>query len=140
MLIFQEGWPHFQRLLVIALQFLEPSLRNAQLPDAIRLFYKGTLKILLVLLHDFPEFLCSCHFSFCDVIPSSCIQMRNVILSSFPGHMRLPDPFTPNLKVRVAWGWGWKLGRRQFAFKFSRSRTARECSPVCGFCGCLCCC
>jgi CCR4-NOT transcription complex subunit 1 len=95
----QEGWPHFQRLLVIALQFLEPSLRNAQLPDAIRLFYKGTLKILLVLLHDFPEFLCSCHFSFCDVIPSSCIQMRNVILSSFPGHMRLPDPFTPNLKV-----------------------------------------
>lgn len=66
---------------------------------AIRLFYKGTLKILLVLLHDFPEFLCSCHFSFCDVIPPTCIQMRNVILSSFPGHMRLPDPFTPNLKV-----------------------------------------
>eukprot|EP00668_Euglena_longa_P016523 GGOE01020788.1.p1 GENE.GGOE01020788.1~~GGOE01020788.1.p1 ORF type:complete len:2385 (+),score=619.83 GGOE01020788.1:748-7155(+) len=95
----QEGWPHFQRLLVIALQFLAPSLRNAQLPDAIRLFYKGTLKILLVLLHDFPEFLCSCHFSFCDVIPPTCIQMRNVILSSFPGHMRLPDPFTPNLKV-----------------------------------------
>lgn len=25
--------------------------------------------------------------------------MRNVVLSSFPRHMRLPDPFTPNLKV-----------------------------------------
>ena len=59
----------------------------------------GTLKILLVLLHDFPEFLCNYHFNFCDAIPPSCIQLRNVILSSFPRHMRLPDPFTPNLKV-----------------------------------------
>lgn len=25
--------------------------------------------------------------------------MRNLILSAFPGNMRLPDPFTPNLKV-----------------------------------------
>merc|ERR1711865_268239 len=54
---------------------------------------------LLVLLHDFPEFLCDYHFAFCDVIPPSCIQMRNLILSAFPRNMRLPDPFTPNLKV-----------------------------------------
>ncbi|PWZ04866.1 CCR4-NOT transcription complex subunit 1 [Zea mays] len=38
-------------------------------------------------------------WSFCDVIPSSCIQMRNVILSAFPRNMRLPDPSTPNLKI-----------------------------------------
>lgn len=57
------------------------------------------MRVLLVLLHDFPEFLCDYHFSFCDVIPSSCIQMRNVILSAFPRNMRLPDPSTPNLKV-----------------------------------------
>lgn len=54
-----------------------------------------------MLLHDFPEFLCDYHFSFCDVIPSSCIQMRNVILSAFPRNMRLPDPSTPNLKVLI---------------------------------------
>ena len=53
-----------------------------------------------MLLHDFPEFLCDYHFSFCDVIPPNCIQMRNLILSAFPRNMRLPDPFTPNLKVR----------------------------------------
>ncbi|RLN39514.1 hypothetical protein C2845_PM01G21230 [Panicum miliaceum] len=38
-------------------------------------------------------------WSFCDVIPPSCIQMRNVILSAFPRNMRLPDPSTPNLKI-----------------------------------------
>ncbi len=62
-------------------------------------FTQGTLRVLLVLLHDFPEFLCDYHFSFCDVIPPNCIQMRNLILSAFPRNMRLPDPFTPNLKV-----------------------------------------
>ncbi|XP_039287191.1 LOW QUALITY PROTEIN: CCR4-NOT transcription complex subunit 1 [Nilaparvata lugens] len=59
----------------------------------------GTLRVLLVLLHDFPEFLCDYHYGFCDVIPPNCIQMRNLILSAFPRNMRLPDPFTPNLKV-----------------------------------------
>ncbi|KAJ9438483.1 General negative regulator of transcription subunit 1 [Diplonema papillatum] len=95
----EPGWPHFQRLLVDCLRFLEPSLRKVELTQPVKLFYKGTLKVLLVLLHDFPEFLCNYHFSFCDVIPQTCIQMRNVILSSFPRTMKLPDPFTPNLKV-----------------------------------------
>ena len=87
--------------------------------------------MLLVLLHDFPEFLCDYHYGFCDVIPPNCIQvsqpvmssllnssimhyvimylqltaiplqMRNLILSAFPRNMRLPDPFTPNLKVEM---------------------------------------
>lgn len=124
----QKGWPYFQRLLVDLFQFMEPFLRNAELGEPVCLFhrfflpifvviavnsnltyfgsiiqvhflYKGTLRVLLVLLHDFPEFLCDYHFSFCDVIPPSCIQMRNIILSAFPRNMRLPDPSTPNLKV-----------------------------------------
>ena len=60
---------------------------------------QGTLRVLLVLLHDFPEFLCEYHFDLCNMVPSSCIQLRNLILSAFPRNMRLPDPFTPNLKV-----------------------------------------
>jgi CCR4-NOT transcription complex subunit 1 len=84
---------------VSLLRFLEPYLRNAALSEAVRLLYRGTLRVLLVLLHDFPEFLCENHFALCDAIPPSCIQMRNLILSAFPRNMRLPDPFTPNLKV-----------------------------------------
>ncbi|XP_014752689.1 CCR4-NOT transcription complex subunit 1 isoform X3 [Brachypodium distachyon] len=95
----QKGWPFFQRLLVDMFKFMEPYLRNADLLEPVRLLYKGTMRVLLVLLHDFPEFLCDYHFSFCDVIPTSCIQMRNVILSAYPHSMRLPDPSTPNLKI-----------------------------------------
>ncbi|RZC53428.1 hypothetical protein C5167_012294 [Papaver somniferum] len=99
---------YVQRLLVDLFKFMEPYLRNAELGEpgslfcssrAVHFLYKGTLRVLLVLLHDFPEFLCNYHFSFCDVIPPSCIQMRNVILSAFPRNMRLPDPSTPNLKI-----------------------------------------
>lgn len=94
-----QGWPYIQRLLVDLFQFMEPFLRHAELGDPVRVLYKGTLRVLLVLLHDFPEFLCDYHFTFCDVIPPSCIQMRNIILSAFPRSMRLPDPSTPNLKI-----------------------------------------
>lgn len=66
-----------------------------------RLLYQGMLRTLLVLLHDFPEFLSDYHLSFCDVIPPTCIQLRNLVLAAFPRSMRLPDPFTPNLKVRL---------------------------------------
>ncbi|XP_045789212.1 CCR4-NOT transcription complex subunit 1 [Trifolium pratense] len=95
----QKGWQHIQKLLVDLFQFMEPFLRHAELGDPVRVLYKGTLRVLLVLLHDFPEFLCDYHFTFCDVIPPSCIQMRNIILSAFPRSMRLPDPSTPNLKI-----------------------------------------
>lgn len=95
----QKGWLFMHKLLVDLFAFLEPYLRRSQLPNAVRTLYKGTLRVLLVLLHDFPEFLCDYHFSFCDVIPASCIQLRNLFLSAFPRAMRLPDPFTPNLKV-----------------------------------------
>lgn len=95
----QKGWQLVQRLVTDLLSFLYPFLRSGETNDGIRLIYKGTLRVLLVLLHDFPEFLCDYHFAFCDVIPPTCIQLRNLVLSAFPRNMRLPDPFTPNLKV-----------------------------------------
>ena len=95
----QKGWPHMHRLLLALLHFMQPFLRTVQMIDPIRQLYKGTLKVLLVLLHDFPEFLCDYHLSFCEAIPHPCVQLRNLVLSAFPRSMRLPDPFTPNLKV-----------------------------------------
>ncbi|XP_064466564.1 CCR4-NOT transcription complex subunit 1-like isoform X2 [Ornithodoros turicata] len=97
----QKAWGMFAQLLNDLFKYLAPFLRNVDLEKPIQLLYKGTLRVLLVLLHDFPEFLCDYHYGFCDLIPANCIQMRNLILSAFPRHMRLPDPFTPNLKVEA---------------------------------------
>ncbi|KAJ9563300.1 hypothetical protein OSB04_008460 [Centaurea solstitialis] len=94
----QKGWPYFERLMIDWLQFMEPLLRTGEIAEPVRVLYKGTLRVLLVLLHDFPEFLACYYFSFCDVIAPRCIQLRNIILSAFP-KMRIPDPNTPKLKV-----------------------------------------
>lgn len=94
-----KKWNMYATILTQLLRFLSPFLRNIELTQSIMLLYKGTLRLFLVLLHDFPEFLCNCHYQFCDVIPSNCIQLRNLVLSAFPRCMKLPDPLTPNLKV-----------------------------------------
>lgn len=95
----QKGWALAHQLLIDLFLFLEPHLRKMELTDAMRHLYKGTLRVLLVLLHDFPSFLAGYHLSFCNVIPENCVQLRNLILSAFPRGMVLPDPFTPNLKI-----------------------------------------
>jgi CCR4-NOT transcription complex subunit 1 len=96
-----KGWTSMHRLLSALLLFLQPFLKLGQIPDPVKKLYKGTLRVLLVLLHDFPEFLCDFHLSFCDLIPLNAVQLRNLVLSAFPRTMRLPDPFTPNLKLDI---------------------------------------
>lgn len=95
----REGWVAFHRLFCSLLRFLAPFLRSVKLRETSRSLYRGTLRILLVLLHDFPEYLCEYSHSLCDIIPFSCIQLRNLVLSAFPRNRTLPDPFTPNLKI-----------------------------------------
>ena len=76
-----SGWFQFQQLMLDLFEALEPHLRYCRMTHAVRTLYQGTLRVVLVLLHDFPEFLCDFHFSFCDVIPATCIQLRNLLLS-----------------------------------------------------------
>lgn len=89
----------YTQLIICHLKFLAPFLRNIELPKSIAMMYKGTLRVLLVILHDFPELLCEYHYVICDAIPPNCVQLRNLILSAYPRNMRLPDPFMQNLKV-----------------------------------------
>lgn len=87
------------QLLIDHFLFLEPYLRRVELQPPIRKLYEGTLRVVLVLLHDFAGFLAGYHLSFCNVIPDNCVQLRNILLSATPKGMTPPDPFTPNLKI-----------------------------------------
>lgn len=63
-------------------------------------FYRGVLRVLLVIHHDFPEFLVENHFRFCNSVPMHCTQLRNLIVSAYPSTItEMPDPFTAGLKV-----------------------------------------
>ncbi|KAJ7929302.1 Not1-domain-containing protein [Mycena leptocephala] len=93
----REGWSAFHKLLLSLFKFLSPFLKDANLQLASKDLYRGALRLLLVLLHDFPEFLSEYYFTLCDVIPPRCIQLRNIILSAFPPALILPDPHLRNL-------------------------------------------
>ena len=93
LLIDTSGWPMLKALLVDLFIFLRPFLRNIKLNAAVRQLYNGTLRVLLVLLHDFPEFLCEFHFAFCDVIPVRAV-CRSIFRRGVPfaGFSSLPRP------------------------------------------------
>ena len=95
----EKGWHIAHQLLIDHFLFLEPYLSRVELTPPIKKLYEGTLRVLLVLLHDFPSFLSGYHVSFCNVVPHNCVQLRNIILSATPKGMNPPDPFTPNLKI-----------------------------------------
>jgi CCR4-NOT transcription complex subunit 1 len=58
------------------------------------------VKNILVLHHDYPEFLCTNYTYLTNRIPTFTPQLRNLILSARPAAlMDLPDPMTPGLKV-----------------------------------------
>lgn len=97
----QKCWGMYAQLLIDLFKYLASYLRNTELAKPVLTLYRGTIRVLLVLLHDFPEFLCEYHYGFCDVIPLNCTQMKNIVLSAYPRSMRLPDPFTPNLTVNL---------------------------------------
>ncbi|KAJ5071434.1 ccr4-not transcription complex [Anaeramoeba ignava] len=78
-------------LLANLLKFLYPYLKLLILNRPIRLLYKATLRIFLVLLHDFPNFLCSNYIAFSRLIPDNCIHLKNLVLSAKPTTYEVPD-------------------------------------------------
>ena len=66
-----------------------------------KMFYKGTLRLLLVLLHDFPDFLCHFSFILLEEIPENFMQVKNIMVSAYPKGMRIPDPFEQDANGKV---------------------------------------
>jgi len=88
----QRGWVLIQRLLLDCLRFLYPYLRRGEFTEGLRLFYKGTLRLFLLLLHDFPDFLADYAWTFMEAIPLSAVHLRSIILAAGPKVLRRFEP------------------------------------------------
>ncbi|KAK4521394.1 chaperone ATPase hsp78 [Mucor velutinosus] len=101
----QKGQTICFKLISAHLSFLNQLLQqrsSRRFTQSEKAFYQGTLRFLVVMLHDYPEFLCRHYLSLIQLLPVDCIQLRNVVLSSFPKTMILPDPFTTSLGYMAA--------------------------------------
>lgn len=96
----RAGWGLYCEIMQALLSYIGDQLKPANISYVAKDVYKGVLRILLILHHDFPEFVAENHFQFCNVIPAHCAQLRNLVLSAYPSSFhKLPDPFREGLKV-----------------------------------------
>lgn len=94
------GWETYVKLMNVVFEVLGNMLsmpESATTQD----FYRGVTRMVLMLHHDFPEFLIENHTQLNSAIPWTCFQLHNLI-NSAATHAVLadqPDPFTHGLKV-----------------------------------------
>lgn len=90
----QEGWADYHRCVMWLLRFMAPFITSDEqdLGSAARSLYRAALRILIVLMHDFPGFLVEYYHTLSTAIPAHCVQLRNIILAAFPSaDAPLPD-------------------------------------------------
>lgn len=95
-----ERWDVYAKLMETLLIYTGQLIKPTEHSIVAQNFYRGVLRVLLVIHHDYPEFLAENHFRFCNSIPMHCTQLRNLIVSAYPSNiLEMPDPFTTGLKV-----------------------------------------
>lgn len=92
----QERWFKMHQLLNKLFEFLKENIyEDCPNTPALEKLFEGTLKLCLIVLHDYPEFLCFYYFEFINHLPLyQTVHLRNMILAAYPRDMRLPDPVT----------------------------------------------
>ena len=81
-----ECWDAYYELICDLFKFSRENIPEEGLNEhlACQIFYKGILRIIIVLIHDFPDFLSAFSLQLCLHIPEKYIQIRNIVLSSYP--------------------------------------------------------
>lgn len=89
-----DSWDLYHELMLDMLRFAQDKLTiealNAE--ESMRTYYKGILRVMTVLLHDFPDFLSEFSPSLCNQVADRFIQLRNMILSAMPRQFLFAEP------------------------------------------------
>ena len=78
----KKGWHAYATLLSHILEYLAPHLRQLQVHEAVKDLYRGILKLIIVLHHDYPEFMTATGQRLAALVPPHCAQLLNCILFS----------------------------------------------------------
>lgn len=63
-------------------------------------FYRGSVRVLCMIQHDYPEFLTENNLVLNSNVPTNMVQLNNIINYAHTSTPQdLPDPFTPGLKI-----------------------------------------
>lgn len=95
------GWPTFAKLICSLFNNIGYLVAASEPSSAILEWYRGAVRFMLCLHHDFPQFLIEFHLQLNSSVPPGCAQIHNIINSAVSRGIMAeqPDPFAPGLKV-----------------------------------------
>lgn len=95
-----EYWDLYYNLLSCLLKFLREYITEETLysseGEAYQCFYKGVLKLIIIIIHDFPDFLSAFSLQLCLFASPRFIQLNNMIISAYPKEMKFEYPLKVN--------------------------------------------
>jgi CCR4-NOT transcription complex subunit 1 len=80
----KRGWGPFTKIVVLLLRHVSEYLKIVDVPDVAREFIRAATKLMVIIEHDYPDFLAANHVRFCANIPPHAAQLRNLILHAQP--------------------------------------------------------
>lgn len=90
----EAGWAVYTKLVKQLLSFVGEVLKPVDLDDTASKLYEAAAKLLIVLQHDYPEYLTANAANIIASIPPHCSQLINTVLLAAPPNSTVPDPFT----------------------------------------------
>jgi len=96
----ESGWEPLSNIMEALMFYVGELLKPQSVSRITKVVYHGVLKFIVVLQHDYPEFLAANHSKLLANIPSHCVYLHNLILNANPAAFSsMPDPLQPGLKI-----------------------------------------
>ncbi|KAL0764632.1 hypothetical protein CaCOL14_012933 [Colletotrichum acutatum] len=96
----RSGWAAFTRLLQLLLEHIGEQVKAVEPSNVAREIYRATLKLLVILQHDYSDYLAAHSHQLIASVPPHCKQLLNAILTANPAtHPKMPDPSFPGLQA-----------------------------------------
>ncbi|CAK7265324.1 CCR4-NOT core subunit cdc39 [Sporothrix epigloea] len=95
-----DGWVAFTKILKHLLSYTGEQLKIAESTTMARELLRASLKLLLILYHDFPDYLAANHVELLQCLPPYLVQPISIVLFATPATMPKPvDPSLPGLRL-----------------------------------------
>ncbi|KAI2628459.1 Not1-domain-containing protein [Hypoxylon sp. NC1633] len=78
------GWIPYTKLLKTGLRYVSEHMKSIDLSDLIKEYYRSMVKLMVMITHDYSEYVSANSSQLCLSISPHCTQLRNIVLNSGP--------------------------------------------------------
>ncbi|CAJ2504803.1 Uu.00g121970.m01.CDS01 [Anthostomella pinea] len=84
MLESKRGWPQYTKIVQSVMRHLCELMKVVEVATVTKDWYRGAMKLLVVLSHDYPDYVAANAIQICGSIAPHCKQLRNIVLHCSP--------------------------------------------------------